>query len=224
MASYPSSIIVPREYENRSGVVYDESDKKRIFAEDFENLWNEIIAIENALGVDVDETLSYIAGICSDFEDHVELPCHTNNYKCRVYLNNNKTATKNAWSKVAFDTEDYDPNNNFDNATNFRYIAPVNGYYLINATVGIITPSGGAMPTTMSVAIYVDGAERSRGDLLLLSLSSSQLICCNVGDIVYLAKDSYVEIYGYNGGSASNNSTYSGVEARTHMSAFLISQ
>ena len=51
MASYPNSIYTPRERENRSGVVYDPAKKSVWFKEDADAIENEIIAIENELGL-----------------------------------------------------------------------------------------------------------------------------------------------------------------------------
>ncbi len=50
MANYPSSIYNPRARANRSGVVYDGTDATRIFAEDVDDIENEIIAVETELG------------------------------------------------------------------------------------------------------------------------------------------------------------------------------
>lgn len=53
MASYPSSIYSPRTKSNKYGVVYDESKQTIIFADDIVNLDNEVVAIEETLGENV---------------------------------------------------------------------------------------------------------------------------------------------------------------------------
>jgi hypothetical protein len=50
MAEFPDDIYTPRETENLSGIVYDPADKKNLYSEDFQNLGDEINAIETTLG------------------------------------------------------------------------------------------------------------------------------------------------------------------------------
>jgi len=50
MAKYPGEIYVPRERENRNGVVYDPLKKTVWFKEDADDIENEIIALETELG------------------------------------------------------------------------------------------------------------------------------------------------------------------------------
>jgi hypothetical protein len=51
MADYPNNYFSPREKENRSGVTYDPSKKTVIFVEDLDVIRDELIAIEQALGL-----------------------------------------------------------------------------------------------------------------------------------------------------------------------------
>jgi len=50
--------------------------------------------------------------------------------KCRVYLSSDQTIQNETFTKIAFDSEDYDPGSNFD-TTNNKYVVPVTGYYLV---------------------------------------------------------------------------------------------
>lgn len=50
MANYPAAISTFRAKENIPGETYDPDKKTTVYAEDFENVENEIIAIEEALG------------------------------------------------------------------------------------------------------------------------------------------------------------------------------
>jgi len=50
MASYPNSIFDPRTKENKSGVVYDAAKKTVVFAEDLSKLDDEVVAVEEELG------------------------------------------------------------------------------------------------------------------------------------------------------------------------------
>lgn len=50
MADFPTSVYSPRTKENRSGVVYEPANTKRIYAEDISLLDDEVVAIETVLG------------------------------------------------------------------------------------------------------------------------------------------------------------------------------
>jgi hypothetical protein len=50
-ADFPTSIYTPRATENLPGISYDASKKQILFSEDFQNLGNEINAIETILGL-----------------------------------------------------------------------------------------------------------------------------------------------------------------------------
>lgn len=50
--SFPDTIYEERETENLPGLVYSATDKKNLYSEDFQRHASEIIAIENALGVE----------------------------------------------------------------------------------------------------------------------------------------------------------------------------
>lgn len=50
MADFPTTIYEERVTENLPGLVYDPTDKKNLYSEDFQHHAEEIIAIENVLG------------------------------------------------------------------------------------------------------------------------------------------------------------------------------
>lgn len=51
-ASFPDAIKTFRAVENRDGIVYDANDTKRLYAEDLQQIDEEIVAIETELGTD----------------------------------------------------------------------------------------------------------------------------------------------------------------------------
>lgn len=54
----------------------------------------------------------------------------------RAYSNNSQSIPSGATTKIQFNVEDFDTNNNYDNATNYRFTPTVAGYYQINMAVG----------------------------------------------------------------------------------------
>lgn len=57
-ASYPDNIYQPRTVENKDGVVYNANETKRLFAEDINKANEEIVAIQNALGPNLENVNS----------------------------------------------------------------------------------------------------------------------------------------------------------------------
>ena len=53
MANYPGAYYAPRDKENKSGIVYDAAKKTIVFVEDFDSLENEIKAVEEELGLNL---------------------------------------------------------------------------------------------------------------------------------------------------------------------------
>ena len=49
-----------------------------------------------------------------------------------AYRNSNQSINSNTWTKVQFNNEDFDTNNNFDSTTNYRFTPTVAGYYQIS--------------------------------------------------------------------------------------------
>ena len=50
-------------------------------------------------------------------------------------LSGNQTVTASTTTKLTFNTEQFDTNSNYDNATNYRFTPTVAGYYQINVTL-----------------------------------------------------------------------------------------
>jgi Flp pilus assembly protein TadG len=120
-----------------------------------------------------------------------------------AYQSSAQTLTTGVWTKLQFQAEEFDTNNNFDSTTNYRFTPTVAGYYQI---------SGGFIITTISASlltqVYKNGSAFKRTSYL----SGSQV--GTYGSVlVYLnGSTDYVELYGYssatNGTSASSVDTY----------------
>ena len=111
---------------------------------------------------------------------------------------NNATATK-----IAFQTEEFDTNSCYDNATNYRFTPTVAGYYQVNAGINW----GGWTSTYTFIMVYKNGAELKRGSSVPNNaVGLNNTISC----LVYLnGSTDYVEIYGqHNNGSAQSTSAF----------------
>jgi len=126
------------------------------------------------------------------------------------------TLNNNTFTKIQFQTENYDTNSNFDNATNYRFTPTVAGYYQINSRVGLNPDllAGGAITT-----IYKNGSEFARGGIN--STTSGLGASSVVSSQMYLnGSTDYIEIYVYHN-SGANSSSASG-QANTYFNACLI--
>jgi len=109
------------------------------------------------------------------------------------------SAANTTFTKVTYDTEDYDTNSNFASS---RFTPTVAGYYQINATIafsGIVATGKKSL-----VTIYKNGSRFLDGNSA--AQVSGETTFNSVSGIVYLnGSTDYVEIYGYQDtGSAQN--------------------
>jgi hypothetical protein len=107
-----------------------------------------------------------------------------------AYLNTAQTITASTFTKVQINTEEFDTNSNYDNATNYRFTPTVAGYYQVN---GSIRYDASTTPTRAIIGIYKNGAEFKRGNDL--GNNSTQAI---VSTLVYFnGSTDYIELWAY---------------------------
>jgi len=103
----------------------------------------------------------------------------------------NQTITTGATTKVEFNTEQFDTNSNYDNATNYRFTPTVAGYYQIN--VALNGADAGVGSQDVLLRLYKNGAQylapmrRQTGAGAQVGITLSQLVYCNGTD--------YLEVY-----------------------------
>jgi len=133
-----------------------------------------------------------------------------------AYRSTNQTANTATWTKVQANTEEFDTNSNYDNATNYRFTPTVAGYYQIN---GEVKMTGAA--AILITSIYKNGSEFKRGTQSGSAASSGQASA--VSALVYFNGSSdYVELYAYQDsgstlsveGGGGTNSYFQGVLVR----------
>jgi hypothetical protein len=101
----------------------------------------------------------------------------------------------NAWTKIQFQTEEYDTASCFDNATNYRFTPTVAGYYQVNTTVQVVNNTG-----PLKISIYKNGSSFKQGGFStttsFYAVSVSGLVYCN-------GTSDYLEVYVYSGGTVN---------------------
>lgn len=110
-------------------------------------------------------------------------------YKVHAYLAATQSVTGTA--TIAFDTETFDPNNNFTTGAGANYTAPVTGYYLATVNVGFVAGNNNVNHTVAftvnNVAIpgyqaTTSGANAAAGRIFLVG--ASVILNLNGGDVV----------------------------------------
>ena len=124
-----------------------------------------------------------------------------------AYLASSQSITSATFTKIQFNTEEFDTNSNYDNATNYRFTPTVAGYYQANARF-----ESGVASTLTVCSIYKNGSEFKRGMDSRFTQNASTSVAANA--LIYLnGTTDYLEIYGYISGvspfiEAGLSSTY----------------
>lgn len=119
-------------------------------------------------------------------DDAVTMREFHNPYTFRAYKSSAQNTTLNAFAKVLFNVESFDNNSNYDNATNYRYVAPVAGRYFF--FVGIAM--GSTSVSTFIPSLFKNGTEAGRGTDHRTAASSRLALSMEFMD---LAANDYVE-------------------------------
>lgn len=114
-----------------------------------------------------------------------------------AYQSSAQTITFSVATKIQFQTEEWDTNNNYDNATNYRFTPTVAGYYLVQAVVSAnVSGNGYSYPM-----IYKNGALYANG---VINATAGQYAGVPVQRVVYFnGSTDYVEIYYVSAGSGT---------------------
>ena len=101
-----------------------------------------------------------------------------------AYQSSATALTANAWTKITFDTEEFDTNSNFASS---RFTPTVAGYYQINAST-YITSTG-----LMATAFYKNGSLFKQGTQVNASVQGIQ-----TSSLLYMnGSTDYIEFYVY---------------------------
>jgi len=127
----------------------------------------------------------------------------------RAYAGTATTVPTNTPTKLSFNTENFDTNNNFANS---RFTPTVAGYYQINSSAGIDAPYA----ANASAQIYKNGSQYSVGYVIV---GTTAIV--TVSDVVYCnGTTDYVEIYGVH--VAGGDRTFVASQTGTFFSGCLV--
>jgi hypothetical protein len=114
----------------------------------------------------------------------------------RAGLSSTQSISANTATKIQFNSETFDTNNNYDNTTNYRFTPTVAGYYQVNAMAQLLSTAS----TVFFTMIYKNGSNYQRlgalyGSASEFGSSGSALVYCN-------GSTDYIEVYAYISGTS----------------------
>ena len=129
-----------------------------------------------------------------------------------AYANAATSLTNGAFTKISFQVEDYDTNNNFASS---RFTPTVAGYYQISAASNV---SGGTT-AELSIAVYKNGAGHRQGSDFITAGSQyaqsiSTLVYCN-GSTDFIEIYLYIATAGKLTGTGDNSVWFNGAMIRS---------
>ena len=125
----------------------------------------------------------------------------SNPYRVRAFSTVGQTISTATYTKVSYNSETYDTNNNFNNAT-YRYTASVAGFYHIDAQLAY---SNVTINKLYYLCIYKNGVMVSNS--INQSGNAIDFIGITISDCIQLDVNDYIEIFTYQN-SGANNTTY----------------
>ena len=115
-----------------------------------------------------------------------------------AYMSANQTQSHNVFTKVQFNTEQYDTNSCYDNATNYRFTPTTAGYYCIKSVLSYLTPSTGSSDVYYRNVIYKNGSGFVETELASSNYGNGRrLTVSTISDIYMNGSTDYLEVYSY---------------------------
>ena len=114
-----------------------------------------------------------------------------------AYKTSNQSYSANTWTKITFDTEEYDTNSNFASST---FTPTVAGYYLFTARNQLV--ADGVAMAEINSAFYKNGSIAKTGAYKYQPAALTAQFGTNISAVIYCnGSTDYVECYGRSDGS-----------------------
>ena len=115
-----------------------------------------------------------------------------------AYIGNTQTCAGDTATKIQCNTERFDTNNNYDNATNYRFTPTVAGYYLTTASFYYSSYTAGSF---VNLTFYKNGSGYQEVARVTPNVSYGTI---GGSCLVYLnGSTDYIELYWYSAGGSS---------------------
>ena len=119
---------------------------------------------------------------------------------CRVYRNSAQSIPSATWTKIEFNTEDYDNLGEYDHVTNHRFKATKAGIYLVCSAVHILSVDDNSRNL---ISVYKNGSEYTRG--LDFTVGAITNVSPFINVPVKMAANDYVEIWVWQNSAGARN-------------------
>jgi len=136
--------------------------------------------------------------------------------RCSVYLSGNQTITLETWTKIAFNSEDYDTNGEFD-TTNNKFVVGSTGYYTVHYRIIGLAMIDGKFLRAILYKNKGEGSEESLMDCIRYSDEPATSVYIPCSDDIYLEAGDELELWVYQN-SASTINLHGGSLQRLTMS------
>lgn len=123
-----------------------------------------------------------------------------------------------AQTKIVLAHEIFDSGNNFDSVTNYRFVAPLAGFYYFTASVGFFVVDN----ILCQSYLYKNGSLAKSGNTVINKLGGNGFFVSTVSGLIQLAASDYVELYG--AANSGSTSTVNTGDAITFLDGWLVSQ
>ena len=134
-----------------------------------------------------------------------------------AYLSGNQTISDNTLTKVTFNAEDFDTNNNFDSTTNYRFTPTVAGYYSVSCNV--VYRQSPILDSFVALRKNGNTVKYGTGITIGVTANLTNLNFCLNALISMNGTTDYLEIYALSDGTG--NLTVIDTSASTYFHGFL---
>lgn len=113
-----------------------------------------------------------------------------------AYMSTNPVCSHNTYTKMPFNTEEFDTNSCFDSSTNYRFTPTVAGYYTINCSLNVGGASGRQYDNVLY--IYKNGTAITQRTEYAFAMGTGQDTTFTINSLISMnGTTDYLEIYFY---------------------------
>ena len=120
----------------------------------------------------------------------------------RVFRSTDQSISNGAYTKIQYNSENYDTDSVFDSSTNYRFTAPSTAKYYFLAQLQYTSTSDGGQ---LRGQFYVNGSAFHSSLRMQHTSPNTSDNFMVMADVISLSANDYVEVYGYQSESGSRN-------------------
>lgn len=123
----------------------------------------------------------------------------------RAKVSSTKALASGSTVIIDYDTEEYDTGSDVTTGAAWKFTAPANGYYLVQASVVLESSNAWGVNEYLKLELFVDGSLYMLLDQINMQAAGTYQVALNGSTIVYLTATQYIDIRAtQNSGSSIN--------------------